>query len=339
MTESTLSITYSDIVSEVVHYLGLGADSSDLTSAETARVDKIINGGLRQFYYSSMVNGHIHNWSFLEPRTQITIWNDVTGTVSGAPSYDGATYSTITATAASFYSTMEGRTFTFDTSGTEYTIASYVSSTQITVAGDASGETSGDTFTIETESIYRLPDNFLDIRGPLTFTDSTYHRPLRRTNEAWIRYQHQTESGSTAVGRPEFYAIYPASLPTGTSDGQRHEMIVYGEPDDVYTLNTRMLIAPNKIDSTNEYPTGGTAFGEVIMASVLAWAELHDNDDAGGAMNQTYQQLLAAAIARDSYQNAPDVLGSTNRMHPDNDDFIDHEYWMHLRSLGSVTLL
>jgi hypothetical protein len=77
----------------------------------------------------------------------VRIQNTVAGTVSGTPSKDNGT-TTITATADIFVATMVGSTFTFDTSGTSYVIASHTSATVIVVTGDASGETADDTFTI-----------------------------------------------------------------------------------------------------------------------------------------------------------------------------------------------
>jgi hypothetical protein len=73
----------------------------------------------------------------------------IAGTVNGTPVKDNGT-STITGAAGTLFQPDHvGQTFTFGTSPyNAYTIASFISLTQITVTGDASGEYANDTFTI-----------------------------------------------------------------------------------------------------------------------------------------------------------------------------------------------
>lgn len=71
----------------------------------------------------------------------------VTGTVSGLPVHVAGT-STITSAGTEFTYEQIGAFFQFDTSGTRYEITGFTSTSVVTVQGDASGETSGDTFTI-----------------------------------------------------------------------------------------------------------------------------------------------------------------------------------------------
>ena len=74
MAESTLSIGWSDLVTEVASFLGYNSDPDLLTPNELAAVDRAIQGGIRQFYYPAAVPGVEtgHEWSFMKPNTTIT---------------------------------------------------------------------------------------------------------------------------------------------------------------------------------------------------------------------------------------------------------------------------
>lgn len=71
----------------------------------------------------------------------------ISGTASGVPVYASG-QSTITSAGTEFIPEHVGSTFKFGTSGATYPIVTYTSTSQVKVKGDASGETSGDTFTV-----------------------------------------------------------------------------------------------------------------------------------------------------------------------------------------------
>lgn len=160
MTESSLSLSYDDLMEEVAFYRGYGRKkdtTAGLSSAEETQCIADVNAGLRLFYFPppARPGEASHDWSFMMPQTSIVAWTTTTGTltshaivtadISGTPSYDSTTgYTTVTADAAVFTPELCGKSF--DVSGTAYTIIEYVSTTVVKVAGDASGETG--TFTI-----------------------------------------------------------------------------------------------------------------------------------------------------------------------------------------------
>jgi len=74
MSESTLSLKYSDLQAEVGGFLGYGVDPSAWSAEKAAEVDRYIQSGLRQFYYPPAVNGieAAYEWSFLKPTATIT---------------------------------------------------------------------------------------------------------------------------------------------------------------------------------------------------------------------------------------------------------------------------
>lgn len=83
MAESTLTITYEDLQAEVGAFLHLGPDTSAWSAREAAQVDRIIQSGLRQFYYPPAMEGVElgYKWSFMQPTATLV-------TVSGTDTYD-----------------------------------------------------------------------------------------------------------------------------------------------------------------------------------------------------------------------------------------------------------
>lgn len=67
MSESTLSISYADLLIEVGGFLGYGVDSTAWNAAKLAEVDRYIQSGIRNFYYPPAG----YEWSFLNPSTTI----------------------------------------------------------------------------------------------------------------------------------------------------------------------------------------------------------------------------------------------------------------------------
>lgn len=83
MAESTLSIDYSDLEAEVGAFLHHGPDPSEWSARQSAQVDRIIQAGLRQFYYPPAMEGVElgYRWSFMQPTTTIA-------TVADTSTYD-----------------------------------------------------------------------------------------------------------------------------------------------------------------------------------------------------------------------------------------------------------
>jgi hypothetical protein len=83
MPDSTLSITYDDLQAEVGEFLHYGPDASSWSAEETKRVDRIIQAGVRQFYYPPAMEGIElgYEWSFMRPGATLV-------TVAGTRTYD-----------------------------------------------------------------------------------------------------------------------------------------------------------------------------------------------------------------------------------------------------------
>lgn len=299
MAESTLSLKFSTIRQAIAHYLGykrLADTSAGLASDAAADVDAYFNEGMRDFLGA-------FNWSFLAPVVDVTLWSTATGTVSGTPSKDNGT-TTITATASKFFATMVGRTFTFDTSGTEYVIASYASATIVVVTGDASGETADDTFTITANGVYRMPDAFGGIVGPITFQNNEgSYSPIELVTE---RHVAELLQRSTSAARPTLAAQRPVSG-TDATDGQRWDLLVYRIPDSNYTAFFKEILLIDQI-TTDEFPIGGMLHGDTIKYACLAAAE-NDKNDRRGEKWDRYQQMLQKSMQLDRRLHRSERMG------------------------------
>jgi len=73
MTDSTLSLTYADLMDEIAYFL-FGKAADDLTDDQEAVCDRVVNAGYRQFLYPPAIDGIRpgYEWSFLQPTTTIT---------------------------------------------------------------------------------------------------------------------------------------------------------------------------------------------------------------------------------------------------------------------------
>ena len=69
--ESTLTLTYSNLLTEVSKWLGYGDDTSALSTGETSDCDAIIQAGYRQFLVPPVLppGNTSHVWSFLSPKS------------------------------------------------------------------------------------------------------------------------------------------------------------------------------------------------------------------------------------------------------------------------------
>ena len=80
MAESTLSLSYQEIRTELADYLGWGRDSSLWDTGKQNKLDSVITRGLRQFYFPPAIAEarrpnikRAHSWSFLRPEATLTL--------------------------------------------------------------------------------------------------------------------------------------------------------------------------------------------------------------------------------------------------------------------------
>ena len=309
MAEPTLTISYAGFKVEVGYFLGLGYDENAWSAPDAQNIRGIIRQAYRQFLYPPLQPGESkqHVWSFLRRAGVLNAWPNLAGTVSGSPTYDADTgLSTVTVTAAKFVDSVTSHNLKFGTSGTSYAIKTFVSTTQVKVTGDASGEAAGQAYTVTANGNYDLPDAFGSLDGPITFQPGDLYTDLLIVGEGEIRRRRVVDTTATI---PVYAAIRPKS--SDGSTGQRFELLIWPTPDASYTLDYAYYLNPDDLTDANPYPLGGNAYGECLLASCLAVAE-QKSHDAVAQHTMRFKELLAAAIARDKSSQRPNVYGSLN---------------------------
>lgn len=333
MAESTLSLTLSDLREQVSYKLGHGRAYPSVASKQD-HVDDVIKRGLRQFYLHPIHPvipdlRRQHRWSFLEPWTTIVLWDTTTGTIG---SVDVVSPYGITATSAVFYDSMVGHKIVIDSDSSEFTIESTngtfgTAGTTATVTEDPTGKSG--TFTVTADGDYRLPDDWGGKASQLIYDDQIGFGPIE-----WRASEHITEARNdyTSTGHPAIAAVAPVSH--DGSSGQRWNLRVHPAPDADYTLHYKYrVLADALVATTNEYPYGGMEYGDAIMASCEAIAEL-EKQNAHGGMWEHYITLLQSAINSDRNNVESKTLGKNTN--PDDGYRIGLREWVQLNSIGTV---
>jgi len=303
MAEAGLALGLADFQREAGRSLGLTGTAANWTTDEAAKVDDVIHAALRGFIRA---DGK-HLWSFLRPSRTLEVFGAASGLVSGVPVYDGLGESTITATAAKFYALMVGKTIVFGTSGNGYVISEYTSATVLAVTGDASGELTGDTFTIAADGNYDLPDDFGGIDDKLYFEPNQVYAPVWRRNEGQVL---QLRAGALTTGQPRYYAV--RVKPDYGATGQRWEILFYPVPDARYLLRYSGQVLQGKLTAAKPYPLGGAAHAETIRKLVVAEAEARNKVLGWIDSYKLAQAALAASVAEDRRFSTPDNLGQNS---------------------------
>lgn len=155
---------------------------------------------------------------------------------------------------------------------------------------------------------YPLPFEYAGYEGDITFAadSGVIYSGLTSTVEQRIR---QWRGQDDTSGTPRHFAIVP--LPHDRTMGQRYKLLLYPTPDDARALQFRMLINTQAITKFAPFPYGGTQYGEAILASCLAIAEL-ERDGMKGSRHEDWLEQLASAILIDQDAHEPDILGMNN---------------------------
>ncbi len=295
MVESTLSLGFSDIQKEVAFVLGYTRTEASWTPEQILEITRAIDDGYRTFFAA-------WDWKFKKIVSTFNIWADVAESddVDVTGIWDGVTYSVVTATRASFYPSMVGKSIVMETAGS-FVIYSYTSPTVITVLGDATGAT--EKFAIASGGTFPLPDDYGGFEGKWTFQPDEFQFPITVVGESQIRAKHQL---GTTSERPRFIGIRAKSF--DRTVGQRWELIMWPNTNADYPVEYKKVVQPVKMDATNQFPVGGVAHCKTVEAFCKAAAELIV-DEVPGALEAAAQTALARSIKIDSEANKPDSLG------------------------------
>ena len=337
-TTSNVTSRTSDVVLEIVAS-GTLTDISQwvLTPWSQEEEDDItscLESGLRQFYYPPPLDGEgnvAHSWAFLEPEMTLSLFANFAETAGETVNYGSHTGATLDLTPIAIVSgtqvfrpEMVGQTFVVAAAdgakpSAEFTIVEFVDSANIFVSGNAEAATDGGLYSSKTNGVFRLPDDHAGFTSNLNYSqgDNSWYSIELREMQQILDLRQQNIGQISPSSRPAFAAEVPVSSTdtrafrtrtTGSEiRGQRYELHVWPEPNATYTLHAKH----NQIQDTtsfNDYPLGGMAHGETILASCLATAELRIEDQRGIHW-QNFMERLRASVHRDRVQFTPRSWG------------------------------
>lgn len=182
------------------------------------------------------------------------------------------------------------------------------------------------------ESTVQLPSDFKGVEGEvLVVTTTGVIRPRLKVG-GMTRAQRAAYPESTGV--PAMLDIEPLKQTT-PNRGQRFQFVVWPTADADYTLEFYYSILGEFLSGDKPYAYGGAEHASTILASCLAWAELHLDDIAQGPKYLHWRERLAASISMDR-QKRPQTLGYNG----DRSDELEAGYGagQRRRNFGTVIL-
>ncbi len=336
MAESTLGTTYTELREEIASYLGLSRTEGNWSVTDKAKIAVILKRALRQFYFPPKVGqDEPHEWSFLKPvTTMVTIAPYSTGTI--AVTITGTTV-TLTDGVWPAWTATHG-SLVVDT--TEYVIATRTDDTHLELASAWTEDTETEAeFTLKHDGDYDLPDDYGGMEGELVIESENYKPNIVLVGEGRIRSlrQMRPQNNITSGTSTPYYAAIRPLTHSVTTTGQRFEIMFYPLPNAVYTLSFVMRVLPQMlVDTTIEYPYGGTMHAETLLAACLSVAEEQENGnrrdgDKTYDKNDLFKERLAASIGLDRQVVRIDYYGynrdNSDAVHRDDPRSRHHRGW------------
>ncbi len=316
-TNPTGALTFEDLIIEVAIKLGVayyGAAGDEEAQVPTDVHDlsickRVVNNAIRLFLSDAPPNG----WRCQHPVATLSMWASVAvdSTVTATGVYEPATDTTlITASAATFYDSMELKSIVVTDVDT-LTIATYVSTTTVRVAGSHSW-TGSKTFSIASNGNYTLPRTFGgEVTGDITYDEDT--RPtitIKWVHETRIRRNREDTTSETGYS-------YWAATRKMNDGGDRWELMAWPVPNTLYVVNFPYELYFDKLVSLTEMHPCGHAHDEGIKAACFAVLERDVEDVVGDLMNY-YRQIALPNSHKADGRQAPRRLGSMSRRTPVN---------------------
>lgn len=308
MAEPTAVLTFGDLLLEAALEMGVaffGTDGTEVAQVPTdvhdlAEVKRHVNNALRMVFASGPLGG----WRWRRPVASIDVWAavdlDTTVTISGG-SYDSGNDETIiTATADSFFASMELKSIVITTVAT-FTIKRFISATQVAVTGDAS-TASADTFSITSNGDFILPQSFSgSYTGKITYAaDTNQAVDLRWVSEGIIRGLRENNLNTDF---PRLAAVRVRS------DGRRWELITWPTPSSNEVLEFPFHLYFATLTATTDLPPIPFAFDELLRAATLYVIERDVHKQRSGQYHDYYGEVALPSAWAEDGRSAPRRLG------------------------------
>lgn len=313
MAESTLTLTYLDLMKAVADYLGLDPDID--TWQTSPRVLKLLQagaGGTMSGIVDDGAGGDAEH-GFVEG-DYVTIAGSTTANVNGTYRYahelasdpTGFNLSYTTRPSGSYTGTITAarvaKTKDWETKIDGYIQAGY---RKFLYPINSDGTTFNWTFlrgftsvaTVAGQPYIALPDDYGGLVGLPSYEISTEaeHGKIKVVDE--VTYDYLAQRNAATRGKPKLVNIYPKP-DSDLNSGQRWRMRFLPIPDDEYNIWFHYRRQPPKLSRTALYHLGGTVHSETVLAAVLSEAERREND-MEGLHYQTFIRQLTASMQMD----------------------------------------
>ena len=316
----TASMTFGDLILHVAEKIGVAYYGATGTGAavvptdayDLAQCKKHVNNAVRWLIRKAPMGG----WNWQKPVATVALWPSVaksadpddedavlaTGTYSALTSL-----TTITASVASFYPSMENKTITIyddddDDTSADSTIFSYTSSTVVTVSGDVSW-VGNKTFAVEADGSYTLPKSFGGTYlSDLSFAAGTSSGGIIEWG-APLQIRRRRENMDSDTGTP-----YVAAIRRQADYPRRWELMVFPTPSELVSVEFTYALYFDAMTTTTEYPPAGSEFDDVLRAACDAVIE-RDVEDTYGASVQYFETVAIADAVRINGGSSPKRLG------------------------------
>ena len=308
MAEATSNLTFGDLILEAALEMGVAYYGSDGTEIAQVPVDthdlaeakRHVNNALRMVYHSAPAGG----WRWQRPKIAVDVWPTVaeaaTLTISGGTHDVSNDETTLTASAATFYESMEGKSIVIDGVGT-FTMKTYTSTTVMVVEGDASAA-SADVFSITADGDYTMPSSFNGtFTGAITYAAATNQAiHLEWSDPSVIR---QLREDVLDTNYPSLAAIRPRT------NTRRSELMVWPVPSTAAVLEFPAFVQFDLLTAVTDKPALPPGYDELLRAAVLYVIErdVH-KQDRGQYKSYFFEAALPSAWELDK-RAAPRRLG------------------------------
>lgn len=338
MSESTLTLTYADLVTAICLEAGYPTDSSLRSTEQNSSISRALATGLRRAYFPGSVtlkSGKVIEpflWSWIrDPRGEAVLWPTFTPTDGVTLTSDNADPSVLTPTGTTaFYGTMVGKTITLYSDDDLDTV----------IASDVVASVNGDgTITLDSEQVaaatyrwgmtadgdYRMEDTFGGATGSMSLDDDIDCKIPFVANSI---VRDRRAGQPTLTGRPANVAVVPLRRTTDANP-QRWDMRVWPIPDQLYTATFPMVWLPAALTSVLVYHAGGMPYSEVFRTAVIAAAVSMSSDNADGLREAEFRDALQAAALFDMAQRPVEFgsLGMARGMDPRRERVVRTRYW------------
>lgn len=243
-------------------FAGSSVDYSGLDAGEQTDIDRLILRGERRLWLHPPGLIEPYVWSCLMDPGLLDLWGDIAVDSDVTVDTSGTT---VTASEASFYETMVGKTIIINS--VSYTIASVTSSTVLVLSSTA-GTQSDKTFSIASNGTFRLPSDFESpASSKLVFTEDPHYPDIRLLNKQDVdRMRSQTQTGY-----PQ-YAYIEWNASDGTA-AQTQQLVTWPESDAHYPVQLPFKAQPQGMSEANPYLRGGPEMANVFTSVLLATCE------------------------------------------------------------------